>query len=119
MVNDLQATMTEDVGPIRTEARLDRALARIDALSRALGERPPGIPQAFDMRRLEWFDLRNMLLVARTVATAARARTESRGAHQREDFPGTRPEWRCHQVVRLGGEVTLRRVPIKRETAAP
>ena len=43
---------------------------------------------AFDLRRLEWFDLRNMLLVARTVAMAALARSESRGAHQREDFPG-------------------------------
>ena len=42
---------------------------------------------AFDMVRLDWFDLRNMLLVARTVATAALARTESRGAHAREDFP--------------------------------
>jgi succinate dehydrogenase/fumarate reductase flavoprotein subunit len=119
MVSDLQATMTEYVGPIRTEARLDRGLARIDALSRALGERPPGVPQAFDMRRLEWFDLRNMLLVARTVATAARARTESRGAHQREDFAETSPEWRCHQIVRLDGEVTLTRVPIGREAATP
>ncbi|MCL6644776.1 MAG: FAD-binding protein [Dehalococcoidia bacterium] len=119
MVSDLQATMTEYVGPIRTEARLDRGLARIDALSRALGERPPGVPQAFDMRRLEWFDLRNMLLVARTVATAARARTESRGAHQREDFAETSPEWRCHQIVRLDGEVMLTRVPIGREAAMP
>ena len=39
------------------------------------------------MQRLDWFDLRNMLLVARTVTQAALARTESRGAHQREDFP--------------------------------
>ena len=47
--------------------------------------RPAAAP--FDMMRLDWFDLRNMLLVARTVTESALARTESRGAHQREDFP--------------------------------
>ena len=53
------------------------------------------------MQRLDWLDLRNMLLVARTVAAAALRRTESRGAHQREDFPGMVAEWGCNQVVRL------------------
>ena len=53
----------------------------------ALGDAPPAPLGAFDTARLDWFDLRNMLLVAETVATAALARTESRGAHQREDLP--------------------------------
>ena len=61
----------------------------------------PGDGKAFDMQRLDWLDLRNMLLVARTVAAAALRRTESRGAHQREDFPGMVAEWGCNQVVRL------------------
>ena len=66
----------------------------------------------FDMERLDWFDLRNMLLVAHTVAKAALARAESRGAHQREDFPGLLPEWHVNQVARLSGRaVTLTSVP--------
>ena len=51
------------------------------------------------MRRLDWFDLRNMLLVARLVAEAALARSESRGAHQREDFPDMLAEWRRRQFA--------------------
>jgi succinate dehydrogenase/fumarate reductase flavoprotein subunit len=53
------------------------------------------------MQRLEWFDLRNMLTVAHSVAATASARTESRGAHQREDFSQMLPAWRRHQRVRL------------------
>jgi succinate dehydrogenase/fumarate reductase flavoprotein subunit len=102
----LQAIMADDVGPFRTAAKLNRALAGIAALADELGERPPrfaGAADAFDLQRLEWFDLRNMLIVARAVAQSALARTESRGAHQREDFPKLLPAWRRHQRVRLAG----------------
>jgi succinate dehydrogenase flavoprotein subunit len=108
MIQTLQATMADDVGPLRTEGKLKRALATIDGLTGELGERPAGTNGAFDLRRLEWFDLRNMLLVARVVAAAALRRQESRGAHQREDFPEMVPDWRVNQVVRLdGGRVDL------------
>ena len=50
----------------RQAAPRDRPM--IAALADELGERPPGRPGAFDLQRLEWFDLRNMLLVARAVA---------------------------------------------------
>ena len=69
----------------------------------AIGERPFGGGQAFDMVRLDWLDLRNMLTVARAVTQAALNRTESRGAHQREDFPGMLPEWNVNQMIRLDG----------------
>jgi len=108
MILALQSTMADDVGPFRTEAKLARALEIIRDMTDALGARPPGSPMAFDLTRLEWFDLRNMLTVAQTVAAAALARTESRGAHQREDFPGMLPDWRLNHVARLGaGGVTL------------
>jgi succinate dehydrogenase flavoprotein subunit len=119
MIQQLQATMADDVGPFRTEAKLKRALAAIDEMTRALGERPIGDGGAFDVRRLEWLDLRNMLLVARAVTMAALARSESRGAHQREDFPGMLPEWRVNQVARLdGGKIALTSVPALAQAAA-
>ena len=61
MIAHLQATMADDVGPFRTEAKLARALATIDDMTAALGERPVGDGGAFDLRALDWFDLRNML----------------------------------------------------------
>ena len=112
MLQRLQAVMSDDVGPLRTKDGLIRALAAIDRMTHDIGERPFGDGGAFDMVRLDWFDLRNMLLVAHTVAMAALARTESRGAHQREDHPGMLPQWRVNQVVRLsGGAVSLTSVP--------
>jgi succinate dehydrogenase / fumarate reductase flavoprotein subunit len=112
MIVRLQTTMADEVGPFRTAANLKRALAAIEDMARALGDRPVGDGRSFDLRRLEWYDLRNMLLVARTVAMAALARSESRGAHQREDFPGMLAQWRVNQVARLGpGGVALTRLP--------
>jgi succinate dehydrogenase/fumarate reductase flavoprotein subunit len=115
MIQTLQATMADEVGPLRTEAKLTRALATIARLTRELGQQPAGGNAAFDLRRLEWFDLRNMLLVARVVAEAALRRTESRGAHQREDCPEMLPEWRINQVVRLEGQ----RIDLASATLAP
>jgi succinate dehydrogenase/fumarate reductase flavoprotein subunit len=112
MVQELQALMADDVGPLRTAAGLTRALGRIDALACALGDRPFGRQGRFDMQRLEWFDLRNMLTVARCVTEAALARTESRGAHQREDFAEMQPQWRVNQAIRLrGGELDISQAP--------
>jgi succinate dehydrogenase / fumarate reductase, flavoprotein subunit len=119
MILRLQATMADDVGPFRTEEKLERALGAIADMSRALGERPTGGGEAFDLRLLEWFDLRSMLLVARTVAISALTRTESRGAHQREDFPGMLPEWRVNQVARLDDHgIALTAVPALTQAAA-
>jgi succinate dehydrogenase/fumarate reductase flavoprotein subunit len=101
MLQTLQAIMADDVGPLRTQTTLERAISHIDELGVSLGTRPFGVAQPFDLTRLDWFDLRNMVMVARVVAQAALLRTESRGAHQREDFPGMLPEWRVNQVVRL------------------
>ena len=53
----------------------------------------------FNQQLADWFALRNMLDVARVVVSAGLGRTESRGAHQREDFPLMDENWNYHQVV--------------------
>jgi succinate dehydrogenase / fumarate reductase, flavoprotein subunit len=112
MVQALQATMQDDVGALRDETKLERALGQIDRMTRDLGELPPGDGNGFDMRRIDWFDLRNMLLVARVVAETALARRETRGAQQREDYPKMSADWAHNQFVRLrDGHITLSGAP--------
>jgi len=100
MIARLQAIMAMGVGPLRNRANLECALDDVAAIAAELGTLPPRRAGAFDLERLDWFDLRNMLTVAHAVAAAAVKRTESRGAHQREDFPQMLPQWQLHQSVR-------------------
>jgi succinate dehydrogenase/fumarate reductase flavoprotein subunit len=112
MVAHLQATMADHVGPFRTGAKLSAALDEIAGLAAELGEHPSGHAATFDLERLEWFDLRNMLAVAHAVTATALARTESRGAHQREDFQTMLPQWQVHQRVQLrDGELKISGAP--------
>ncbi len=53
------------------------------------------------MSLVEWFELRNGLLAAEAVATAALGRKESRGAHQRDDFPKADDRFLANQRLSL------------------
>jgi len=102
LVARLKEVMSADVGPFRSAAGLARAAVALEALAVELGDAPPGRPGTpHDLARLDWLDLRQMLLVADAVVQAASAREESRGAHQREDFPGQDPAWRLNHMLRL------------------
>ena len=101
LMAQLQAVMSDNVGPFRTEAGLTRARSKIDEIEGSLGDIPAAGSGAFDSARIDWFDLRNMLQVARAVTEAALLRTESRGAHQREDYPGLLDFWERNQYVSL------------------
>ncbi|HYG56042.1 MAG TPA: FAD-binding protein [Burkholderiales bacterium] len=105
----LQELMTRQVGPVRTRAGLEDALRKIMDLAEPCAALPR--PRAgLDPEWIDLHDLRNMRLVAECVTRAALAREESRGAHQREDFPDTRDEWSLHQKISFAGsEVRLAR----------
>lgn len=113
LLRRLQETMQADAGPFRTRTGLLRAQARLRALRDELGDILPGGAGPHDARRIDGLDLRSMLLVAQAVVDSALAREESRGAHQREDFPGLDPAWRLNQTATLdAGEWRLDQHPI-------
>src|SRR5690348_16504055 len=115
LIIDLQTLMQEKVGPFRRAESLEAALAKIAELRAAMGKTPPHAAIAYDSVRLDWFDLRNMLLVAEAVAQSALARCESRGAHQREDYPESGEGWSLNQSLRLKDErLALASLPVTR-----
>jgi fumarate reductase flavoprotein subunit len=85
---ELQQVMTDKVGIFRTGADLEEAVDWLQQLlvrSRELGvanPSPGANPELVDAYRVQ-----RMIKVALTVACGALARTESRGAHHRQDCP--------------------------------
>ncbi|MBC2933742.1 fumarate reductase/succinate dehydrogenase flavoprotein subunit [Nocardioides sp. zg-1228] len=97
--HDLQDTMNDLVGIIRTAAELEESLGHLDRLKeRAAAMVVEGHRQYNPGWHLA-LDLRNMLLVSECIAKAALARQESRGGHTRDDFPGPDPEWGAKNLV--------------------
>jgi fumarate reductase flavoprotein subunit len=86
----LYDVMWDKVGIIRDAAGLaeaERDLAALDAeLERCS---LPDANRAFDLTWHDWLNLRSLVAVSRVIAAAAIARTDSRGAHFRSDFPDT------------------------------
>jgi succinate dehydrogenase/fumarate reductase flavoprotein subunit len=91
LLDELRALMWDDVGPLRDAAGLERALVRLTEMRGALPDIAIAPGRASNASLADWFELRSSLLAAETVTRAALARRESRGAHQREDFPRTDP----------------------------
>ena len=105
--SDLQQSMNDLVGIIRTAPELEGSLAKIEEFKvRAKTMVVEGNRQYNPGWHLA-LDLRNMLIVSECIAKAALAREESRGGHTRDDFPGPNAEWGTKNlVVNLNAEGT-------------
>ena len=117
---ELQKLMWEKVGVLRTGAKLTAALARVRDMRTQLDGMSPANGSAFNMTLQDWYDLRSGLLTAESVTLAAINRTESRGAHQREDFEQMDPAQTHNQRVRLdaGGELVTDYLSLAKGAAA-
>jgi succinate dehydrogenase / fumarate reductase flavoprotein subunit len=84
----MRKVMMDKVGVFRTEAFLTEALASVRQLKERLGRSAlMDKGQRWNTELLEAWELGCLLDLAEVTAVAALARTESRGAHFREDFP--------------------------------
>lgn len=104
---ELQKLMWDKVGVLRTGDKLTAALSRIRDMRTALDSIAPADAAEFNLTLQDWYDLRSALLTAESVTLAAINRTESRGAHQREDFEETDPAQTHNQRLRLDGNGDL------------
>ena len=98
----LQDLMWEDAGPFRTGDRLQRALDGIREIRESPVSARPA--EGYNLDLQDRLELRAMLTTAEAVVRAAIGRAESRGAHQRLDFPDSDPELVRNQVIEMTGE---------------
>ncbi|MCP3424397.1 fumarate reductase/succinate dehydrogenase flavoprotein subunit [Nocardioides sp. STR3] len=97
--HDLQQSMNDLVGIIRTAPELEESLGELERLKERADRM---VVEGHRQYNPGWhlaLDLRNMLLVSECIAKAALARQESRGGHTRDDFPGPDPEWGAKNLV--------------------
>jgi succinate dehydrogenase / fumarate reductase flavoprotein subunit len=111
LLDRLRNVMGDGVGPFRNKAGLLGAITRLGEMRAALDDVAILPGRRCNPTLAEWFELRASLVAAETVAQAALAREESRGAHQREDFPASDPAWARSQRIQMSADGALRIAP--------
>ena len=84
---DLQETMQDLVGIVRTETEMREALEKIGNLKTRAGKTGITGNREYNPAWHTSLDLKNLLLVSEAITRAALERKESRGAQFREDYP--------------------------------
>ncbi len=106
--------MWEKAGIVREAAGLAQALRELSALDDELDACGVGGAREFHLGWHDWLNLKSLLAVSRAIALAAAARTESRGAHYRADFPDTGALEASAYTSLVGDDVTMKPVAFTR-----
>ncbi|HEY3217891.1 MAG TPA: fumarate reductase/succinate dehydrogenase flavoprotein subunit [Candidatus Limnocylindria bacterium] len=111
---ELQDTMQDFVGIIRTQSELRQAVLRIDALRARAGRTAVTGGRTYNPSWHLALDIQTMLLCAEAVTRSALMREESRGGHTRDDFPKADDAWANRNVItrRRAGQLELRAEPL-------
>src|SRR5665811_1178462 len=116
----LQDTMQENVGIVRVEAEMKKALADIEVLKKRAENVAVTGNREYNPGWHTALDLHNLLTVSEAVARSALARRESRGGHFRDDYPEKDPAYQGFNIVVAGSDtggmaVTRASIPPMRE----
>jgi succinate dehydrogenase / fumarate reductase, flavoprotein subunit len=111
---DLQEVMQSLVGIFRTEEDLQKALVELEKLKARAAKAAVEGSRLFNPGWHLSYDLKSMLTVSEAVTHSALARTESRGAHSRIDFPKLDAAWekKHNIIVTEAGTMQRRESPI-------
>lgn len=118
---DLRATMQNHCGVFRFPELLHEGVMQIDAVAeRAKNTMIKDKSLVFNTARVEALELDNLVEVALATMHAAEARTESRGAHAREDFMERDDKnWLTHSLYyRAGNRLAYKPVRLQPQTVA-
>ena len=113
---EMQHTMQNDAAVFRTAQSLKEGCANISAVWNKLSDvKVTDRSLIWNSDLVETLELENLMANALTIMYGAEARTESRGAQAREDFPDRDDKnWRKHTLARVNekGEVSLSYRPV-------
>ncbi len=106
IARELKTTMTNNCGIFRDDERLRTALRDVRQLqARFQRARVMDTSKRFNTDVLGALETENLLTFSEVVVTSALARTESRGAHSRTDFPKRDDtDWLTHTVAHPGAD---------------
>lgn len=111
---EIETLMWEKVGVVRRGADLEQAAAALPELRDRAANARTGGGAASNPAWNEAINLHNTCIVAEMVTQGALARTESRGAHYREDFPKADPAWLRNVILTpRGGGMQIETRPVE------
>jgi len=118
---ELKKIMQSDFGVFRTGSIMKDGLKTLMQLRESLSETILRDKSTiYNMSRIEALELDNLVSVALSTAICANERTESRGAHSREDFPARDDvNWLKHIIVNSNDKISYRPVNEKPSIVPP
>lgn len=113
--SELQKVMQEDFGVFRTGDTMQAGLKKLEGIAEKLKNASiTDFSRVFNTARIEALELDNLMVVALATAHSAINRTETRGAHAREDFPERNDEqWLKHTMYYPDHTIRYRAVNMK------
>ena len=113
--NELRLIMWKYCGVIKNETLLLEGLSKIESIKTKLSDVDVRIDQYNCEDLALIFDLQSSLFSAKATIVSALQRNESRGAHQRSDFPLLDPLFQFNCVVSMDDDNNLKisKVPLK------